>query len=142
MAVDKCISWFTERAKEKIIISIKPISIKIKIWVLSDNSYFVHWFLHTKEDNPQGISKVSKPLGRNKIVLVILIFLNTLPQTPFSTYNVILDNLFIFTKFLVYLLAEGFGACGTMRTNAGIYQELIDYKKSDKIILFYRAQSI
>ena len=35
-------------------------------------------------------------------------------------------------KLLVYLLAEGFGACGTTRTNAGVYQDLINYKKLDK----------
>ena len=92
----------------------------------------MHWFWHTKGDGPQGINKVSKPLGKNKIVVVILVFLNTLPQAPPGIYSVTLDNLFIFIKFWVYLSAEGFGACGTTRTNAGVYQELIDHKKSDK----------
>ena len=35
-------------------------------------------------------------------------------------------------KILVYLLAKGFGARGTMRINAGVHQDLTDYKKLDK----------
>ena len=58
--------------------------------------------------------------------------LNTFPQAPPGIYSITLDNLFTFTKFLVYLLAEGFGTRGTTRTNANVYQELIDHKKSDK----------
>ena len=32
----------------------------------------------------------------------------------------------------MYLSAEGFAARGTIRTNSGIHQELLDYKKLDK----------
>ena len=32
----------------------------------------------------------------------------------------------------MYLSAKGFGARSTARTNAGVHQELIDHKKSDK----------
>ena len=32
----------------------------------------------------------------------------------------------------MYLLAKGFGARGIIRINAGVHQDLIDYKKSDK----------
>ena len=81
----------------------------------------MHWFWHTKGNSPQKISKIPKPLNRNKIVAVILTLLNTLPQAPPSTYNITLNNLFISIKLLVYLLAEGFGAHGTTRTNAGVY---------------------
>ena len=77
----------------------------------------MHWFWHTKGDGPQRISKISKPLSRNKTAIVILALLNTLPQTPPGTYSVTLDNLFTSTK----LLAEGFSARGTTRTNAGVY---------------------
>ena len=58
--------------------------------------------------------------------------LNTLPQGPPGTYNITLDNLFISIKLLVYLSAEDFGARGTTRTNAGVHQNLIDYKKLNK----------
>ena len=92
----------------------------------------MYWFWHTKEDSPQEINKVFKPLDRNKIVVVILALLNTLPQASPGTYSVTLDNLFIFIKLLVNLSAKGFGAYSTARTNTGVYQELIDYKKSNK----------
>ena len=130
--MDECISRFTECVKEKITIPTKPILTRIKTWVLSDNNYFVHWFWHTKGDGSQGINKVSKPLDRNKIIIVILALLNTLPQAPPGTYSVTLDNLFTSTKLLVYLSAKGFDARGTTRTNADVHQELIDHKKSDK----------
>ena len=32
----------------------------------------------------------------------------------------------------MYLSTKGFSARGTTRTNAGVHQELIDYKKSNK----------
>ena len=48
-------------------------------------------------------------------------FLKTLPHAPSSTYNIILNNLFVFIKLLIYFLAEDFGACGTTRINAGVY---------------------
>ena len=92
----------------------------------------MHWFWHTKGDGPQGINEVSKPLGKKKIAVIVSALLNTLPQAPPSTYSVTLDNLFTSIKLLVYLSTEGFGACGTTRTNAGVHQELIDQKKSDK----------
>ena len=130
--MDKCISRITERAKEKITIPTKPIPTEIKAWVFSNNGYFVHWFWHAKGDGPQGISKVPKPLGRNKTAAVVSALLNTLLQAPPGTYSVTLDNLFTSTKLLMYLSAEGFGARGTARTNAGVHQELIDHKKSDK----------
>ena len=63
---------------------------------------------------------------------MVLALLNTLPQTPPSTYSVTLNNLFIFIKLLMYLSAKGFGARGTARTNTGVHQELIDHKKSNK----------
>ena len=81
----------------------------------------MHWFWYAKGDGPQGISKVPKPLNRNKIIVVVLALLNTLPQAPSGIYSVTLDNLFISTKLLMYLSAEGFGARGTTRTNAGVH---------------------
>ena len=63
---------------------------------------------------------------------MVLALLNTLPQGPPGTYSITLDNLFIFTKLLVYLLAKDFSACGTTKTNIGMYQDLIDHKKLDK----------
>ena len=78
LAVNECMSRFIGRAKEKIIIPTKPILTGIKAWVLSDNSYFMHWIWYAKGDGPQGI-KVPKPLGKNKIAAVILALLNTLP---------------------------------------------------------------
>ena len=129
--MNKCISQFIKRAKEKIIIPTKPIPTKIKAWVFSDNSYFMHWIWHAKGDGPQKI-KIPKPLEKNKIVVVVSALLNTLPQGPPGTYSVTLDNLFTSTKLLVYFSAEGFGACDTTRTNVGVHQDLIDHKKSDK----------
>ena len=131
LTVDECMSRFTGRIKEKITIPTKPIPTGIKAWVLSDNGYFMHWIWHVKGDGPQGI-KVPKSLGKNKIAAVVPALLNTLPQGPPGTYSVTLDNLFTSTKLLVYLSAEGFGACGTARTNTGVHQDLINYKKSDK----------
>ena len=81
----------------------------------------MHWFWHTKGDGLQEINKVPKPLGRNKIVVVILALLNIFPQAPPSTYSITLNNLFTFIKLLVYLSAKGFGACGTIRTNTGVH---------------------
>ena len=132
LAIDECMSRFTGRAKEKITIPTKPIPTGIKGWVLADNGYFCHWFWHGKGDGPQGIGKTPKLLGRNKTAAVVPALLKTLPQAPPGTYGVTLDNLFTSTKLLVYLSAEGFGARGTARTNAGVHQELIGHKKSDK----------
>ena len=78
--MDKYISRFIERVKEKITIPSKPIFTEIKIWVLSDNSYFVHWFWHMKEDGLQGINKVSKPLGRNRIIIAVILILLSSPS--------------------------------------------------------------
>ena len=98
-------SQFIGHIKKKITIPTKPILTGIKVWILADNGYFVHWFWHTKGDGPQGINKVPKSLGKNKIATVVLALLKTLPQAPPGTYNITLDNLFISIKFLVYLLA-------------------------------------
>ena len=66
------------------------------------------------------------------VTVVIITLLKTLiPQKPCEGYGVMLDNLFTFTKLLIYLSAEGFGAHGTTRINAGVYQDLINFKKSD-----------
>ena len=132
LAVDECMSRFTGRSKEKITIPSKPIPTGIKGWVIADEGYFMYWIWHAKGDGPQGIGKVPKPLGKNKTAAVVVYLLKTLPKGPPGTYSVTLDNLFTSTKLLVYLSAEGFGARGTARTNAGIHQDLLDYKKSDK----------
>ena len=122
LAINECMARFIECAKEKITIPTKPIPTGFKGWIISDNGYFIHWFWHVKGDGPQGISRVPKPLGRNKIAAVVLVLLKTLrPKDPIRGYSVTLDNLFIFTKLLVYFLAEGFGARGTARTNSGIH---------------------
>ena len=42
LAVDKCISRFTGRAKEKITIPIKLIPTRFKDWVIADKGYFLH----------------------------------------------------------------------------------------------------
>ena len=109
-------SRFTGRAKEKITILTKPIPTGFKGWVIADEGYFLHWFWYAKGDGPQGIGKVPKPLRRNKIVVVIPALLNTFPNCSPGTYGVTLDNLFISTKLLMYLSAEGFGAHRTART--------------------------
>ena len=132
LAVDECMSRFTGRAKEKISIPTKPIPTGFKGWVIADQGYFLHWFWHAKGDGPQGIGKIPKPLGKNKTAAVISALLNTLPKGPPGTYSVTIDNLFTSTKLLTYLSAEGFGARGTARTNAGVHQELIKHKKSDR----------
>ena len=80
----------------------------------------MHWIWYAKGDGSQGI-KVPKPLGKNKIVVVIPALLNTFSQGPPGTYSVTLDNLFTFIKLLVYLSAEGFGARSTARINAGVH---------------------
>ena len=94
---------FTGRAKEKLTIPTKPIPTGIKAWIIADKGYFLHWFWHAKGSGPQGISQISRPLERNKIALVVLVFLKTLPQGPPGTYSVILNSLFIFTRLLAYL---------------------------------------
>ena len=63
---------------------------------------------------------------------MIVYLLKTFSKDPPGTYNIILDNLFISTKFIIYFLAKGFGAYGITRTNTGIYQDLLDYNKSNK----------
>ena len=124
---------FIGRAKEKITIPTKPIPTGFKGWAISDNGYFIHWYWHAKGDGPQGIGRVPKPLGKNKTAAVVPVLLKTLhPRDPPGGYSVTLDNLFTSTKLLVYLSAEGFGARRTARTNSGIHQELLNYKKSDK----------
>ena len=52
---------------------------------------------------------------------MVLALLKTLPKAPPGIYGVILDNLFISIKLLMYLSAEGFGARGTARIIAGVY---------------------
>ena len=42
LTMDKCISRFIKRVKEKITIPTKLILTEIKAWVLSDNNYFMH----------------------------------------------------------------------------------------------------
>ena len=129
--MDKFKSWFTGRSKEKLTIISKPIFIGIKGWVLADQGYFCHWYWHAKGDGLQGIGRVPKPLGKNKTVAVVPALLNTLPKDPCDTYDVILDNLFIFIKLLIYLSQIGYGARGTIRTNTGIFKDLLEFKKSD-----------
>ena len=110
---------FTEHAKKKIIIPTKLILTGFKDWIISDNSYFIHWFWHIKEDSPREISRVPKPFKKNKIVVIISVLLKTLrPKDPIEGYSITLNNLFIFTKLLIYFLAEDFGACGTTRINS------------------------
>ena len=63
--------------------------------------------------------------------MVIILLKTLIPQKPCEEYGVTLDNLFTSTKLLVYLSAEGFGARETTRTNTGVHQDLINFKKSD-----------
>ena len=63
---------------------------------------------------------------------MVVYFLSTLPEAPPGTFSVILDNLFVFTKLTTYLGSKGFGCRGTMRINAGIHKDLLNYKKLDE----------
>ena len=81
----------------------------------------MHWFWYKKGDGPQKISRIPKALERNKITVVILALLNTLPQASPSSYSVILDNLFTSIKLLTYFSQQGYGARGITRINGGIY---------------------
>ena len=94
---------FTGRAKEKLTIPTKLILTGIMAWIIADKGYFLHWFWHAKNSDPQGIGRIPRPLRRNKTAAVILALLKTLPQGPPNTYSVMLDNLFTFTRLLVYL---------------------------------------
>ena len=95
-------SHFTEHTKKKLTISTKPIPTGIKGWVIADKNFFLYSFWHARETSPQEISYILRPLGRNKIIAVILALLNTFSQGCSGTYSVILDNLFTSTKLLAY----------------------------------------
>ena len=95
LAVDEAMSQFIKRAKETIIIAEKSIPIGFKIWIIAEGGYFLHWFLYTNFKGPQGIGYISKELGANKIVVIVIILLKALPQAH-SLFIIIIDNLFIF----------------------------------------------
>ena len=132
LVVDEAMSRFTGRAKEIITIPPKPIPTGFKAWILADNGYFLSWSWHAKGNGPQGIGRVPKALGRNKTAAVVAYLLGTLPAASFGTYGVTLDNLFILTKLVSYLGSKGFSCRGTIRTNAGIHKDLLNFKKSDE----------
>ena len=122
---------FTDRVKEKLTIPTKPIPTGIKAWIIADKGYFLYLFWHAKGSGPQGIERVLKILERNKTAAVVLALLKTFPQAFSDTYSITLDNLFTSMKLLAYLSQQGYSACGTARINSGIYQDLINFKKSD-----------
>ena len=76
LAVDEFMTRFTDRAKEKVIISSKLILTGIKDWALAEKGYFLHWFWYAKRKGPQGVPK--KPKKLNVIVVVVPALLFTL----------------------------------------------------------------
>ena len=134
---------FIGYTKEKITLPIKPIFTEIKGWVLLDNGYFVYWFWYIKEDGPQGISKIPKLFGRNKIAIVIIILLKTfIPQKPCGGYSVMLDNLFIFIKILVYLSAKASGLMKLQELIPVFIKILLTLRNLTQTTLFRGVQGI
>jgi len=69
--------------------------------------------------------------GSNKTQAVAIKLIQRLPNKRKGTY-VFVDNLFISTKFALYLKSLSVEVTGTARIKSGIMKRLIDIKKSDK----------
>jgi len=67
----------------------------------------------------------------NKTQAIAVKLIQRLPNEGKGTY-IFVDNLFISTKFALYLRSLNIGVTGTARTKSGIIKRLIDIKKGDK----------
>jgi hypothetical protein len=66
-----------------------------------------------------GTKKAGK--GGDKTQAVVLYLIGRLPKlSPGFSYHVYLDNLFVSTKFVEYVYAQGIAVIGTYRDTGGV----------------------
>jgi hypothetical protein len=117
----------------------KPNPDGIKVWALAEDAFAYCWNWHIPGegngplDTPTPIALGGTKSGNkgNKTQAVVAKLVGHLPINP-GGYHIWVDNLFTSTRFLEYMRTLNYGVTGTTRKNAGILQELLDFKASDK----------
>ena len=134
-------SQFQGRSFDTLVIPGKPIPEGYKIWVLTDQGYFLSWCFHRKgtlKDKAKGGGKKGpwrvkqlKELRENNSSAVVAHLMATLPRNR-DDYIVYLDNLFTNVKLLRYRRARGWGVTGTYTAKSGILKQFCTMKEKDK----------
>ena len=91
---------------------------------------FIRWIWHIPGRGPVGILKKLEldEINLNPTQKVVTHLVGLLPEDV--PYHVFLDNLFSSPKLFIVLRNLGIGALGIARVNSGIFQELVQEKKS------------
>jgi hypothetical protein len=140
VTVDECMQRFTGRAFETTTVPSKPIPTGYKVWVVAQLGYFLQWTWHSKgAQGPEGVRapvalggpKTNRGAGLsgNRTQAVVPHLLCRLPP---ANYIVLLDNLFVSNKLMMYLRELEFGAIGTARRDSGIVQRLLTLQANAK----------
>ncbi|EGU72291.1 hypothetical protein FOXB_17200, partial [Fusarium oxysporum f. sp. conglutinans Fo5176] len=138
----KCMVPFTGRSKETTLVKGKPTPVGFKVWVITQQGFFLRWLWHIKSSpytavivdlsTPKPVGKKGKlrteiPLSNTQSVVVHLV-----KRLHPQTYHVFTDNLFSLPQLFRLLRQLGFGATGTARPNCGISTEMKRIKETGK----------
>ncbi|KFA65562.1 hypothetical protein S40285_09774, partial [Stachybotrys chlorohalonatus IBT 40285] len=140
IAADEGIVPFQGKTKYKVDMRNKPDGEGLKVWQLSQLGYLLRWIYHCpgEEDSPLGIeyrhskTPIKDPTEiyhLNKTQAVVATLVDRLDAGP---VHVFVDNLFTGPGLINVLRLRGHGMTGTVRTNAGIHEDIIKLKALDK----------
>jgi len=143
LTVDKCIVPYTGRSKQTTLVKGKPTPVGFKIWVITQQGYFLQWLWHVKASPVTAITvklEAPKPYGKKGKLQTETPLSNTqsvvvhlLKRLTTATYHVFTDNLFSSPQLFRLLRQLGHGATGTARPNCGITAVMKQIKETGKL---------
>ncbi|KAM5350176.1 hypothetical protein ACJ41O_006681 [Fusarium nematophilum] len=161
LAVDECMVRYTGRSNETTVVKGKPHPLGLKIWVIAQQGFFIHWEWHNpgakygpvgvelpppksstrgrggrRGGGGRGTAKAAekRPATEEKPIALNStqsVVVALTNRLPKGTYHVFVDNLFSSPDLFRSLRQHGHGATGTARHNCGIHEELQKDKRAD-----------
>ncbi|KAM5513395.1 hypothetical protein FOXYSP1_08195 [Fusarium oxysporum f. sp. phaseoli] len=131
-----------EESKQTTLVKGKPTPVGFKIWVITQQGYFLQWLWHVKASPVTAITvklEAPKPYGKKGKLRTETPLSNTqsvvvhlLKRLTTATYHVFTDNLFSSPQLFRLLRQLGHGATGTARPNCGITAVMKQIKETGK----------
>ncbi|KAM5341427.1 hypothetical protein ACJ41O_014458 [Fusarium nematophilum] len=161
LAVDECMVRYTGRSNETTVVKGKPTPLGLKIWVIAQQGFFIHWEWHNpgakygpvgvelpppksstrgrggrRGGGGRGTAKAAekRPATEEKPIALNStqsVVVALTNRLPKGTYHVFVDNLFSSPDLFRSLRQHGHGATGTAHHNCGIHEELQKDKRAD-----------
>jgi hypothetical protein len=142
LTVDECMIPFTGRSKETTVVKNKPTPVGFKVWVITQQGFFMQWLWHVKASPYKAVIvelPTPRPVGKKGRLQTEIPLSNTqsavvhlLKRLPAQTYHVFTDNLFSSPQLFRLLRQLGCGATGTARPNCGITTLIKQIKETGK----------